>query len=409
MTNSQRPPLRLAYISPLPPARSGIADYSQELLPELGQLAHITLYADQPAQVSGPLPAQFTIKSTADFPADRWQYDLTLYQMGNSQHHAAIYQLALDYPGIVVLHDHSLHHFVADCTVGQGDFPAYAREMGYALGPAGVHQAREIRLGHRPHPLFELPLNDRLVDRSLGLIVHSQYVADLIARRRPDRPLATIPALMSGRSGYSLRHELKLPAETVILASIGLVTASKRLDLALRAFARLRAELPHVHYLIVGESHPEVGLQALIQGLGLQEAVSQTGYVVELDEFIDWTATADVIINLRQPTTGETSAAALRAMAAGRPLIVFDHGWYSELPDRAAIKIPAGDEEALLSAMRQLVDRPAKRRKMGQFGQTYIARHHHPAQVAARYVDFLEQYLAGLGTLQDLSRGAHRG
>ena len=71
----------------------------------------------------------------------------------------------------------------------------------------------------------------------------------------------------------------------------------------------------------------------------------QTEYYVEsFDAFVDWAATADVVLNLRYPTLGETSGAALRVMAAGRPLVVFDHGWYGELPDEAAVKVPPLDD-----------------------------------------------------------------
>lgn len=409
MTNSQRPALRLAYFSPLPPIRSGIADYSHDLLPELGKLAQITLYADNPAQVNQALVGQFPVRPMADFPDDHWRYDLPLYQMGNSQHHAAMYSLALDYPGVVVLHDYGLHHFVAHSTAGQGNFPAYARELGYALGPAGLHQAWEIWRGHRLHPLYELPLNDRLIDRSLALIVHSQYAANLIGRRWPDRPLVAIPALMIDQPSHSLRQTLELPPQTVIFASIGMVTESKRIDLALKAFARLRNEGLQVHYLIVGEIHQEVDLPALIAKLGLEGAVTHTGYVAKLEQFVAWTTTADIVINLRQPTAGETSAAALRAMAAGRPLIVFDQGWYSEIPNGAAIKIAVGDEEALLAAMRQLAIQPGMRQQMGQYGQGHIAQYHRPAAVASRYIAFLNQYLDNLGQPPDIRQGAEHG
>ncbi|MCI0396450.1 MAG: glycosyltransferase [Chloroflexi bacterium] len=387
-------PVRLAYFSPLPPARSGIADYSRELLSHLAKLASLTLFANYPEQVDAELQQQFSIQPTGAYPALRWQFDLALYQMGNSIHHDGMYPVALRYPGLVVLHDYSLHHFIAHRTAGQGNYTAYVRELGYALGPAGVNLAWDIYYGRAEHPLFELPLNNRLLDTSLGLAIHSRQVAETVHQQRPDLPLQIIPALMTVHQGIPRRQALGLPAEAVIFASVGLVTAAKQMELALRAFARLRQVVPQAHYLIVGEVHEEVDLPGLLAGLDLTGAIHVTGFVETVVEFIDWTATADVIVNLRYPTVGETSAAALRALAAGRPVIVFDHGWYSELPDKVAVKIPLLDEAALLAAMLSLAQQPERRQAMGQAATTYIQQQHDPGRVAEYYLAFIEEVLA---------------
>jgi glycosyltransferase involved in cell wall biosynthesis len=109
---------------------------------------------------------------------------------------------------------------------------------------------------------------------------------------------------------------------------------------------------------------------------------------------VDWLHTADVVVNLRQPTVGETSAVALRAMAAGKPLIVFDHGWYSELPDGAAVKTPPGDETALLQAMMRLAGSAELRRDVGDAALAYVRDNCRPARVADAYIAFLNQLLA---------------
>lgn len=99
---------RLAYFSPLPPSPSGIADYSAELLPHLAELADITLFSDQPQAGSLGLPSY----PTGDYPARRHAFDLPLYQMGNSDRHEAMFEMMMRFPGVVVLHDYFLHHFI---------------------------------------------------------------------------------------------------------------------------------------------------------------------------------------------------------------------------------------------------------------------------------------------------------
>ena len=387
---------RIAYFSPLPPTRSGIADYSWELLPSLGERAEITLFVDRPGEVADYVCAAFEVYPIADYSRARWSYDLALYQMGNNVHHQAIYQTALRYPGVVVLHDHGLHHFIAAVTGSDEKYGEYIRDMGYALGNEGVDLAWQIRYGRQPYPLFELPLNERLIDSCLGLIVHSQAVATMINARRPDRPVQVIPQQMTVMPAHSRRSTLNLPPDTVIFASTGQVTAAKQIDLALRAFSRLQPSCPNTAFLIVGEVLEEVNLEGIIRELKLEDKVYIIGFAPDLQAFVDWTECADVVINLRYPTVGETSASALRAMAAGRPLIVFDHGAYNELPDEACLKVRPMDEEGLLAAMLTLATEPERRQAMGSQAVTYIKRYHDPGHVAGQYVDFLQKLLVGI-------------
>lgn len=397
MRNLTTTPLRLAYFSPLPPARSGIAAYSVELLPHLGQLAEVSLFQANPKEIDPVITQQFPVYPLDDYPPRRSQFDLALYQMGNSHHHAAMYPFLRRYPGIVVLHDYALHHFVANLTAGQGNYAAYGRELCYALGIAGSRLAWQNRLGWTTNSLLDRPLNERVIDHSLGLIVHSRFVAAKIAATHPHKQVAMIPALIETHNGRSRRSELGMSPETVIFGSFGQVTPAKQIAQALRAFARLRQEQTNLLYLIVGEPDAQTDLTALRQSLALVESVQIIGYAPTLADFVDWLTTCDVVINLRHPTVGETSATALRAMAAAKPLIVSDQGWYQELPDAACSKVPPGDEESLLVAMRSLAASPELRQKMGMAGLTDVAQQHNPAQIAQQYITFARQLIHRLG------------
>lgn len=380
---------KVAFFSPLPPARSGIADYSWELLPFLAAYADLTLFVDDPAGIISPIHHQFTVRAVDQY---RPSFGLPLYQMGNSDFHEGMYRLMVRRPGLVVLHDYVLHHFMAHRTAGRNYSPGYSREMGYALGPAGVRTAWFASHNYQPYPLA-VPLNNRVIDLSLGLIVHSHYVQQQLESYRRDRPVHHIPALITPRPGHSRRDSLPWPADSLIFASVGAVTEIKRLDLALRAFATLRQTRPNSRYLIVGDLPADSPLPALIASLNLSSHVHLVGHAPTLGDFVDWVTTADVILNLRYPTLGETSAAALRALAAARPVIVFDVGWYGELPDPVALKVPAMDETALLAAMNQLAQNPAQRQAMAQAGLEYVRQVHDPGRVAHQYAQAIQHTL----------------
>lgn len=390
-------PLRIAYFSPLPPSHSGIADYSRELLPHLAAHAELTLFCAAPEAVDATLRAQFPALPLADYPARRWRFDLALFQMGNSIHHAAIYDVLRCFPGVVVLHEAVLHHFMRERTLGQGDWGGYGRELAYALGDDGWQLACAIRSGQAAAPLQAVPLSDRVIDLSLGLIVHSQFAAAHARRRRPDLPLAVIPALIEPHQGHDRRAALGLPDDALIYGSFGQITAEKQIDRALHAFRAVCERYPNAHYLLVGEALPDVDLGDLVKTLGLQASVHRVGYAPDLATFVDWIHTADVVVNLRHPTMGETSATALRALAAGKALVVFDHGWYSEIPDDAALKLPPLDAAALPAALLQLAAAPELRASLGQAGQAYARRACAPRAVAVAYATFLREVIAKFG------------
>ncbi len=388
-------PWKVAFFSPLPPERSGIADYSAELLPSLARWVELTLFVSDPDQVDGQWRAAFPVHPVSEYGRMRWRYDIALYQMGASMYHDAMYPVLLRYGGIVTLHEYNLHRFIATRTIPRGDFAGYMREMGYALGVEGVRWADEIRRGRREHPLFEVSLVERLLDRSQGVILHSRFAQEHVRRLRPGLRTAVIPAPVGAMPEHLwTRRELGCPEGALLFVSGGHVVQSKRLSLALEAFLRLREEHPQARYVIVGEelSH-DFDLSGWLAAHPVGGAVTYVGYCEDLRVFYSWLAAADVVINLRSPTLGEASAVALRALAAGRPVIVFDHGWYAELPDDACVKVPPEDGEALLAAMRRLAVDPEKRRAIGERARRLVSTEHTPARAAERYAEFIERVL----------------
>ena len=391
--DSLSPPRHIAYFSPLPPERTGIADYSGELLSYLAKVASVSLFAARPEQVPAELRALAEVYAIERFGSESWRYDIAVYHMGNSLYHDALYRVLLRYPGITVIHDLGLHDFMAARTLGQGDLVSYARELGYALGPDGVELAYQIRQGQAEPPFSAAPLNERVLDHSLGVIVHSHYAARWIRAVRPNLPIAIVPAPICIDPGpLRDRHELGCSEDTLLFASAGQVYAHKQVILALEAFARLRDDFPQARYVVVGDAlEQDLDLQTWLRQHDLGSAVIVTGYLEDMRDFVSWIAAADVLVNLRYPTVGETSATALRGMAAGRPVIVSDHGWYAELPDDACVKVAPNDSEALYQAMRRLAENPALRHEIGQRAAAYTQREHSLATAAQRYRDFIDQ------------------
>ena len=359
--------MRIAWVSPLPPASSGIADYSAILLPHLARQHDLELFHEGGGQPLATIAERWRCHPVAALPAEAQRFDLVVYQIGNSApHHAESFRLALELPGVVVLHEFMLHHLVRGLTLARGDAAAYVEEMRYAAGRSGEMAARRLLDTHYPVDTWNYPLFERLVDRSLAVLVHNEF-----ARRRvlASRPLAAVGRMpMPIETGLlepptaaeqrTLKAGFGLDPDAFLVASFGFVTPHKRLEVALPAFARLRETHPEAVFVIVGECSPHYDFAAVLARCG-ERGVRVVGRAGE-GEFDDWMRACDVAVNLRHPTGGETSASFIRLLAFGRPTIVNQVGAFAEVPEGACLQLPLdGFEEAtLLAYLRALADRP---------------------------------------------------
>jgi hypothetical protein len=171
--------------------------------------------------------------------------DLDLYQIGNSPPHAYVYRAALARPGVVLLHDVSLHHLVLAETVERGDVSGYLREMRRAHGERGSFVGRQVAraLGGELLPAL-FPLNDRVLESSLAVVSLTQSGARLAASRLPGRPVMHLPhhlalPLDPVPTRNEARAALALAEAALLVTAPGLATASKRLEVAIRCVARL--------------------------------------------------------------------------------------------------------------------------------------------------------------------------
>ncbi|MDH3524373.1 MAG: glycosyltransferase family 4 protein [Acidobacteriota bacterium] len=392
---------RIAFASPLPPETSGIADYSAELLPALAAHFEIDLFTGRPEATDRALAERFAVRPYAELAArdEQRPYFGLVYQLGNSAaHHGEIHRLLLARPGVVVLHEYMLHHLMRDLTLALGGKAAFREEMRYCYGATGLRMAGRILHANDLPEMWDFPLFERVVDAARGLLVHSRATRDRVRASRPAAEIAIVPHHLSLHgtappdpgARARLLAEHGLAEDTLLLASFGHLTAAKRLDVALGAFARLRRRHPNAAYLLAGEpSAAYAELPGLLAG-PLGEGVHATGRL-PLPRLLEVMACCDVAVNLRHPTGGETSGACLRLLGLGRPVVVTESGWFAEIPDDCCAKVPlGGDEEDLLAALlEELAASPPLRHALGANAARWAASHHRPADCARGYADFI--------------------
>ena len=228
------------------------------------KLAEIDAYGDPLPISSDEVAGEFKVLPIEDFvdrPERRYQYDVCIYHMGNHPaYHERINKALLRFPGIVVLHEVDLRAFYWHLAAPYQHHSPYCREMGYAYGLAGLQEARLALAGRRKIASGTFPLFERIVDSSLGLIVHTENARERVQERSPQARVAYIPLGVQIPPMASMRAEGALdagyPAGTVLLASFGHIAPSKRLETVLQALSQLRDEFSNIRYLLVGGADP---------------------------------------------------------------------------------------------------------------------------------------------------------
>src|ERR1044072_2507857 len=364
--------MKLAYFSPLSPKRSGISDYSEELLPYLAQGADITLFVDDFEPTNQEVVSRFEVLDYQKHPELLKRlsaFDAILYHMGNDhRYHTGIFETMVKYPGILVLHDFALHDFFSNLARPRKDLRLYLDEVGLCYGETVKRAASDALAAGAPPRIAtnaaRFPLNDRIVREARGVIVHSNWSRQRLASIAPGAIVQIIPHHITEAAAAAEPSSHNASGRPVQIASFGLITPNKGTERALRALAALKAKHAF-RYTLVGDPNQYFDVRSLVRELGLEDRVQITGHV-SLAEFQRHITETDIAVNLREAIIGETSGSLCRIMAAGVAAIVSDAGWFGELPNNAVVKLDMtrNTDELLQAYLEALIGNQELRREI---------------------------------------------
>lgn len=382
--------LPIDLVSPLPPVRSGIADYCADLLPHLAERCDLRL-AHVPGQpIDTAIAARYPVIELAEAGQGG---RLPLYQMGNNPWHYEIWQQALAVPGVLTLHDLVLHHFLIERTVKLHDFEAYRQALADDHGWIGDAAGRPIRWpgGSGRSSQFSLPAHRGLLSRQIGVLTHSEWAREILEEEIPGLRVRSLPMGVplvpeaDAAAGEAFRRRHGLPVGAPLIGAFGFQTPMKRTEVLIDA---LQDEaLAGVHLMVAGEVSPIYGLANYARLVGVEERVHFLGYL-PFEEWEAGIAAVDLCLNLRYPTAGETSASLLRILAVGKVAIVSDYAQSADLPDAVAIKVPVGEGErqVLIEKVSELLGDRAELRRLETEARRYVAAEHRLEDSAAAIV-----------------------
>ena len=351
--------MKLAWFRPDEPSPPPVLDDNAALVAELRSTHEIEL---------------FTAANAHEFPGRhaREPYDLSVYELDDTPAHAFIWPYLLHHGGVLQLRTLTLHQSRATALLGAQRGKDYAAEFTFSHGawPEQPPVAPPAYPGD--WPMLRVPV---LAARTV--VVSQPSTVDALRRAHPEARIRLARTGVRATSDTQRGHA-GLPVGPVNLGGAVMVGAvpGDRLDTVRQAMARAR------HAGAAAELMTDASPERLLRD-------------------------ADVVVSLPWPPHGEPQASALAAMAAGKPLVVFESAASAEWPvlnpqtwqprglttdAPIAVSIDPRDEEhSLVLAIRRLSAEPALRAKLGQAAHSWWHAHATPQHAALDWQRILDE------------------
>jgi glycosyltransferase involved in cell wall biosynthesis len=331
-----------------------------------------------------------------------------------------MFDLINQLPGVVVLHDFYLSGIQAHREVTGVSPNAWVDALYASHGYQAVLERFTAK--DTADVVWRYPANLPVLQTALGVIVHSAHSADLArhwygpaaAKAWHVIPLLRVPSAAGGRAAS--RQRLGIPYDDLLVCSFGMLGRTKLNHRLLDAW--LRSPLSgnrQAHLVFVGQNEGGEYGQALLRKIKdskIRSPIHITGWA-DADLFRDHLAAADLAVQLRTLSRGETSGTVLDCMNHGVPTIVNALGSMADLdPDGVWLLPDEFTDEELAQALSALASDAHHREALGQKAHAIIRTRHAPELCAKHYVEAIEAVYAhqssGMtGLLQDLSKSAH--
>jgi len=384
---------KLLYASPFKPLRSGISDYSEVLIYGLGEFFDITLLIDNYKLENKKLYEDFGVLVYKENKINLSFYDYIIYNVGNNPHyHSYIYECALKWPGMIILHDFVLYYLTIAFYRNKETFYSKVYEMEGAAGinllKKSIKEGKDLLECKELAPL--LPLNKELINSNNLIMTHSFYTYDKIAkitdkkeRLRKINLVELIDDHFAPIAKNLLMNKYRIPDNCLLLSSFGSVAHTKLNHIICEIVDEINSSSDRkICYVMVGDGN--------YVDHKLNDYIIKTGYI-DLLEFNSFICHSDLIINMRYPSMGETSASLIRILGLGKPCLVSNDAWFAELPDDLVIKINIDKvRDDLMERIIYLLDNPGKLFDISAKTRNYINANHSLKQISKDIYEFLQ-------------------
>jgi glycosyltransferase involved in cell wall biosynthesis len=395
------PKRRVAFVSPMLPERTGVADYSTRLLPTLLPWFDIDIVVDQPEVSLPPELQHLPVRDIAWLRAHAEELDHIVYQIGNSPFHSYMVDLLREHPGVVVLHDFYLSGMLSYEQMTGRSPDVWTRALLLSHGYAAVRDSvgqDGYDIGRRLYPSNLEVLRD-----ASHVIVHSDFARTLAQRcygpeAARDWSYAQLPrAVPAEHDRAAARAALGIGKDDFVVANFGFVAPTKRcLELLKAWLASSLHDDRQCHLVFVGENHGgDYGaeLTSIIKAAG-SGRIKITGWTSD-EDYLRYLQAADVGVQLRTDSRGETSGTVLDCMIYRLPTVINANGSMGEFPHDAVWMLPDSfSQEQLVEALDTLRHNTARREALAAAGFALMGTRNSPERCGWLYKQALDRDLA---------------
>ncbi len=309
---------RVALATPLPPDRSGVADFSAASCLALGADVELHVFTEtvQPVHPAGAA----SVQPLSALPYLSGQYDRVISVIGNSEFHLGIYRLLTRYGSACIAHDSRMLGFHAGLFGTNRARVVAERELGRRVSPD------ELNAWLRDEGKLPATLFGDIAAASWPLFMHSSSSAENISRRF-HTPVTHLPfaiqrpweaADLKPAARAEARARLGVAPDTLMIASFGFVHWNKAPEDCIWAIQQLSAwGIPAALYFVGSNQMDIGGLRALAQRLGVaRQVVFSSEYTGEA-RYRDHLLAADLGLQLRTFGKGALSGTLQDCVSAG--------------------------------------------------------------------------------------------
>ncbi|MFS2224272.1 glycosyltransferase [Pantoea sp. B65] len=389
---------RLALFSPMPPEQSGISHYCVELLPSLARFYDISIVHDNAEVIQYCKKNGLKTVTTNDFKTNASLYDRVVYQFGNSYFHQHMTELLQAYPGVVILHDFFLSGLYNHAVSLPNSYRTFNDILYESHGYNAVICNNE-HVNNEP-AIVKYPCNKLVFEAAKSIIFHSTSAINLTKKWYAHRYLSklnSVPLLRKNArflQKSEARKKLNIDTEEIVIISLGFPAPTKLNHLIIESFDMANISHKKTRLVFVGqksESEYANKLNQLIADSRGKNSIFITGWVSE-DQYKLWLNAADIGIQLRTMSRGETSATVLDCMNYGLATIANAHGSMSELDPSAVVLLKDQFTVADLKiAIEKLVADEVLRNNLGEQAKKVIENYHAPDFCAKKYHEIIEK------------------
>lgn len=393
----------LAWVSPMPPDRTGIAEYANSLVPGLIDHYDITVITD--SNYTAKMHGVKATRNSMWFRRNGWRFEQICYHIGNSPYHLEIVESLKVWPGAVVMHE----VYIGDLMYKISKRGSSDRQWLQSLYQTDGYQALMASATEHGAPqrtLQEFACNGELIERSLGVIVHSQHAENMIRKnvvKDANLLIAVVPMCRQKRelpNREYARNKLGLDQDTLLICSFGMTGEAKMSVEIAKAWkktaVRIMGDKTKLSFVGANDSGSYgEKLKAQLDQNYSANCIEITGWISD-KIYNYYLAACDISIQIRAASRGETSAAIYDVLCAGIPTIANKHGSMAELPKEHTVFISARPNEAeIQAALEKLVASNRTERERLKHILPSLWLKQSPAAGSQSYVDSLKAIYSG--------------